>query len=50
LPPGALLRVLSTDTGSVRDFRVFCEQSGNTLLESVDVDGTYHFLIRKHTS
>lgn len=49
LPPGALLRVLSTDTGSVRDFRVFCEQSGNALLESVESDGTYRFLIRKHT-
>jgi len=47
LPPGALLRVLSTDPGSVRDFRVFCEQSGNLLLESVDTGGTYAFLIRK---
>jgi tRNA 2-thiouridine synthesizing protein A len=50
LPAGALLRVLSTDTGSVRDFRVFCEQSGNALIESVEIDGTYRFLIRKHTS
>jgi len=50
LPAGALLRVFSTDTGSVRDFRVFCEQSGNALLESAETDGTYVFLIRKHTS
>lgn len=48
LSAGALLRVLSTDPGSVRDFRVFCEQSGNILLESDDSDGTYAFLIRKH--
>lgn len=48
IPSGALLRVLSTDAGSVRDFRVFCEQSGNILLESAESDGTYVFLIRKH--
>jgi tRNA 2-thiouridine synthesizing protein A len=47
LPAGALLRVLSTDSGSVRDFRVFCEQSGNTLLESGERDGEYVFIIRK---
>lgn len=50
LPAGALLRVLSTDAGSVRDFRVFCEQSGNSLVESTEVDGSYVFLIRKHPS
>lgn len=48
LPPGAVLRVLSTDPGSVRDFRVFCEQSGDVLLGSADTGGTYVFLIRKH--
>lgn len=47
LPPGALLRVLATDTGSVRDFRVFCEQSGTTLLESNEDAGVYSFLLRK---
>ena len=47
LPPGALLRVLSTDTGSVRDFRVFCEQSGTGLLESSESAGVYSFLLRK---
>jgi tRNA 2-thiouridine synthesizing protein A len=49
LPPGALLRVLSTDAGSLRDFRVFCEQSGNVLVESAETGGAYRFLIRKHT-
>ncbi len=49
LPGGGLLRVLSTDAGSVRDFRVFCEQSGDALLESTEADGAYAFLIRKRS-
>ena len=36
LPDGDRLRVLATDQGSVRDFRVFCEQSGHRLLASED--------------
>ena len=44
---GERLRVLSTDAGSVRDFRVFCEQSGNRLLEFSDVDGVYTYVLQK---
>lgn len=47
LAPGTLLRVLSTDAGSVRDFRVFCEQSGNELLESLAEGDAYTYLLRK---
>jgi len=47
LPSGGLLRVLSTDTGSVRDFRVFCEQSGHVLLESSEDAGVYIHILRK---
>jgi len=47
LAPGTLLRVRATDTGSVRDFRVFCEQSGNELLESTQEHGIYIHLLRK---
>ena len=36
---GQQLEVLSTDQGSVRDFRVFAEQSGHLLLASDEVDG-----------
>ncbi len=31
---GQQLRVLATDQGTVRDFRVFAEQSGHLLLDS----------------
>jgi tRNA 2-thiouridine synthesizing protein A len=47
LAAGALLRVIATDPGSVRDFEVFAKQSGNELLESTATDGRFAFLLRK---
>jgi tRNA 2-thiouridine synthesizing protein A len=47
LPGGALLRVISTDPGSVRDFEVFSRQSGHQLLESNSHDGRFEYLLRK---
>jgi tRNA 2-thiouridine synthesizing protein A len=47
LPPEALLQVLATDPGSVRDFEVFARQSGHALLESRQEGGTYVYLLRK---
>jgi tRNA 2-thiouridine synthesizing protein A len=45
---GERLRVLATDQGSVRDFHVFAEQSGNLLLASEQTDeGVYIHLIQK---
>jgi tRNA 2-thiouridine synthesizing protein A len=44
---GTLLRVISTDPGSVRDFEVFSKQSGNALLESKQSDGRFEYLLRK---
>lgn len=44
---GELLRVLATDQGSVRDFRVFAEQSGHTLLASEERAGVYIYLLQK---
>jgi tRNA 2-thiouridine synthesizing protein A len=44
---GAVLRVLATDPGSVRDFEVFARQTGHALLESLQADGEYHYLLRK---
>ncbi len=45
---GQRLRVLATDQGSVRDFRVFAEQSGHQLLESTEVEGVYTYLLQKN--
>ena len=38
---GEKLRVTATDQGSVRDFQVFAEQSGHTLLASDEANGIY---------
>jgi len=47
LPAGALLRVIATDPGSVRDFEVFSRQSGHALIESKQSDGRFEYLLRK---
>lgn len=44
---GQQLQVMATDQGSMRDFRVFCEQSGNRLLSSEEIDGIYTHLVEK---
>ncbi len=44
---GQYLKVLATDRGSVRDFQVFAQQSGNTLLSSQEEDGVYIHLLMK---
>lgn len=49
LAPAALLRVVATDPGSVRDFAVFSRQSGHELLESNEQDGVFSFLLKKKT-
>ena len=44
---GDVLYVISTDSGSVRDFDAFCKQTGNQLLESTEAEGKYHYYIKK---
>jgi tRNA 2-thiouridine synthesizing protein A len=44
---GQVLRLVCTDSGSVRDFQVFCQQSGNQLLRSSEENGTYVYYLRK---
>ena len=43
----SILEIVCTDAGSVRDFQVFCQQSGHSLLESHEEAGTYSYLIQK---
>jgi tRNA 2-thiouridine synthesizing protein A len=47
LDSGNVLFVISTDSGSVKDFEAFCKQTGNELLESGEVEGKYHYYIKK---
>ncbi|MEP4380412.1 MAG: sulfurtransferase TusA family protein [Alphaproteobacteria bacterium] len=50
MAPGATLRVLATDPGSVRDFAHFCEATGDSLLEAREGEGVYIFRICKADS
>lgn len=47
LEVGEILRVISTDPGSVKDFPTFAKQTGHELLETEEQDGEYVFLLRK---
>ena len=47
LESGDILEILSTDSGSVKDFNTFCQATGSELLESGEEDGVYRFLIQK---
>lgn len=49
LTPGSKLRIFATDPGSMKDFRVFSDQSGHPLLESNESGGTYSYLLQKKT-
>ena len=50
MSPGESVRVLSTDAGSVRDFRAFCEQTGNLLLEFSQENGVYTHVLQKRAA
>jgi len=44
---GQQLKVMATDSGSVKDFQLFARQSGNTLLSTQEIDGVYiHLLVK----
>ena len=44
---GTTLEVISTDPGSVRDFEAFSRATGNKLLESVEENGVFRFVLEK---
>jgi tRNA 2-thiouridine synthesizing protein A len=48
LAPGAVLEVLATDPGAVKDFEHFCRATGCRLVESSErPDGVLRFLLKK---
>lgn len=48
LRSGQVLKVVSTDPGSMRDFQAFCKQTGNELLHQQIVARDFvHFLKRR---
>ena len=46
---GEVLKIMATDPGSVKDFDAFATQTGNALLDSSEVDGEFHFLMKKNS-
>jgi tRNA 2-thiouridine synthesizing protein A len=45
---GEVLKVVSTDPGSMRDFQAFSRQTGNELLEQQSVESDFiHFIRRR---
>ena len=44
---GELLRVVSTDAGSVRDFQAFARQTGNELLEQTTVGSELTHVLKR---
>ena len=47
LNTGQVLKIIATDPGSVKDFEAFCNQTGNELMSSAEVDGAFEFMIKK---
>ena len=44
---GEVLKIIATDPGSVKDFEAFAKQTGNELLDSSEVEGEFHFTLKK---
>lgn len=44
---GEVLRVVSTDPGSVRDFQAFCRQTGHDLVEQQTAEAEFVHVLRR---
>ncbi len=44
---GQTIRVLTTEPGSVRDFRAICRQNGNELVGEGERGGAFWFVLRR---
>ena len=45
--PGALIEVLATDPGSVKDFAAWSRTTGNELVEQTTDSGVFRFVLRR---
>lgn len=44
---GQLLRIVATDTGSIRDFQAFAKQTGHVLVEQQTVGDEFIHILRR---
>ena len=47
IPPGALVELLATDPGSIKDVAAWCRATGNELIEQTSDGALYRFVIRR---
>lgn len=47
LASGQLLKVVATDTGSLRDFQAFAKQTGNELVQQQTVGDEFIHILRR---
>ena len=45
--PGAVIEVLATDPGSLKDFVAWCKSTGNELVDQSSDGTVYRFVIRR---
>ena len=47
IPSGALVELVATDPGSIKDIAAWCRATGNELVEQTSDGAVYHFVIRR---
>jgi len=47
LPSGAVVELLATDAGSIKDVAAWCRATGNELIEQTSDGAVYGFVIRR---
>ena len=48
LPSGAVVELLATDAGSIKDIAAWCRATGNELVEQTSDGAVYRFVIRRN--
>ena len=46
LDSGHILKILSTDPGSAKNFGAYCTQTGNELLSAIEINGQHAIFIK----
>lgn len=47
VPAGALIEVLATDPGSVKDFAAWARSTGNDIVEQSEDAGVFRFVVKR---
>ena len=47
LPSGAVIELIATDAGSIKDVAAWCKATGNELIEQSSDGAVYRFVIRR---